>query len=81
MLYNQKVTNKVLKNRNSFKFCQARRMPLDVTTPAWILGYKDITVIGLPLADKAFAFEIVNQEVADSFKSYFEWFWKKSTKF
>ena len=81
MLYDQKVTDSILKNRNDFKLCDARRMPLDVNSPAWILGYKDVTVIGLPLADKSFAFEIVNQEVADSFKSYFEWFWKKSKKF
>lgn len=81
MLYNSKVEDKTLKNRNSFKLCDARRMPIDVDTPAWILGYKDVTVIGLPLAEKPFAFEIVNQEVADSFKNYFEWFWKKSKKF
>lgn len=81
MLYNQKVEDWVLKDRNNFKLCEARRMPLDVDTPAWILGYKDVTVIGLPLADKPFAFEIVNQEVADSFKSYFEWFWKKTKRF
>ncbi len=80
MLYNPKVSEEVLRNRNGFKLCEARRMPLDVTTPAWILGYKDVTVIGLPLADRPFAFEIVNQEVADSFRSYFEWFWKRSKK-
>ena len=80
MLYNQKVKDMVLEDRNQLKLCEARRMPLDVNTPAWILGYKDVTVIGLPLGEKPFAFEIVNQEVADSFKSYFEWFWKKSKK-
>ena len=55
MLYDQKVTDSILKNRNDFKLCDARRMPLDVNSPAWILGYKDVTVIGLPLADKSFA--------------------------
>ncbi len=81
MLYNSKVENSVLQNRNNFKFCDARRMPIDVDTPAWILGYKDVTVIGLPLTDHPFAFEIVNKDVADSFRNYFQWFWKISKKF
>lgn len=78
LLYNQKVDDSVLKNRNSFRGCDARRMPIDVNTPAWVLGYKDVVVIGLPLAEKPLAFEIINQEVADSFREYFEWFWKRS---
>src|SRR3989344_4035228 len=69
MLYNKKVDSSVLKNRNSFKLCDARRMPIDVNTPALVLGYRDVTVIGLPLIDNAFAFEIINQEVADSFRN------------
>jgi len=81
LLYEQNVEERVLKNRNSFKYCDARRMPINIDTPAWILGYKDVTVIGIPLADKPFAFEIVNQEVADSFKHYFEWFWKKTKNY
>ncbi len=81
LLYNSKVDNLVLQDRNSFRLCDARKMPLDVDTPAWVLGYKDVTVIGLPLAEKPLAFEIVNQEVADSFKHYFGWFWKRSKKF
>ena len=78
LLYNEKVDDLTLKNRNFFKLCDARRMSIDLDTPAWILGYKDTIVIGLPLADKPLAFEIINQEVVDSFKNYFEWFWKKS---
>lgn len=81
LLYNQKVDDWILKDRNNFKGCDARRMPIGVNTPAWILGYKDVVVIGLPLAEKPLAFEIVNQEVANSFREYFEWFWKKSKPF
>lgn len=81
MLYDEKVDNATLKNRNNFKFCDARRMPMDVDTPAWILGYKDVTVIGIPLAEKPLALEIVSEEVANSFRNYFEWFWKKSKPF
>jgi len=28
-------------------------MPID--TPSWIWGYKDITIIGMPLADRGFS--------------------------
>ena len=55
-------------------------MPLPVKTPAWIMGYKDVTVIGLQSND-GMAIEIINQEIADSFKAYFEEFWKRSTPF
>ena len=81
MLYNSEVDDSVLRNRNSFKLCDARRMPINVDTPAWILGYKNVTVIGLPFTEKPLAFEIINKEVADSFRNYFEWFWKKSKPF
>jgi DNA-binding MarR family transcriptional regulator len=81
MLYNYKVEEQTLQDRNSFTLCDARRMPIDVDTPAWILGYKDVTVIGIPLAKKPFAFEIINQEVADSFTAYFSWFWKQSKQY
>jgi len=81
LLYDKDVDEAILKNRNSYKFCDARCMPINIETPAWILGYKDVTVIGLPQAEKPFAFEIINHEVARSFKNYFEWLWKQSTKF
>ena len=81
MLYDSKVEDAVLRDRNSVTLCEARRMPINVDTPAWILCYKDTTVIGLPLSEKPFAFEIVNVDVAKSFTNYFEWFWQKSKPF
>lgn len=43
------------------------------------MTYKDTTLIILqePIA---IAVEIVNQEITDSFQSYFDEFWKKSKK-
>ena len=81
LLYNQQVKDEILINRNSYSLCDARRMPLDVDTPAWILGYNEVTVIGLPFGESPIAFEIVNKDVATSFKNYFEWFWKRSKEF
>ncbi|MBS3081646.1 hypothetical protein J4416_01745 [Candidatus Pacearchaeota archaeon] len=80
LLFHPNTDKKILKNRNSYKLCDARYMPTEINTPAWIMGYKDVTVIGFP-SSNPITLEIVNQEIADSFKSYFEEFWKKSKKF
>ena len=81
MLYHPDVTDANLKNRNSYKGCEARRMPINIETPSWVMVYKDITLIAIPQGDMPFAFEITSQQAADSFKNYFEWFWKQSKPF
>lgn len=80
LLFNQGTDSKILKNRNSFKGCDARYMPIPIQTPSWIMGYKDVTVIGLQ-SEKGMAIEIINKEVADSFRAYFDSFWKLSKSF
>jgi HTH-type transcriptional regulator, sugar sensing transcriptional regulator len=77
MLFNAKTPREVLKNRNHYKDCDARYMPIQVETPSWILIYKDVTVIILP-GDEPMAIEIINNQIADSFKQYFDAFWKIS---
>lgn len=81
LLYNPAVSDEVLKNRNTFKGCDARRMPLDVETPSWILLYKDVVVIAIPQSVHPIAIEIENEEVSKSFKHYFAWLWNKSKPF
>ncbi|MBW3019302.1 hypothetical protein KY329_03915, partial [Candidatus Woesearchaeota archaeon] len=78
MLYQPDVTDAILKNRNSYKGCEARRTPFNADTPSWVMIYKDVTLIAIPQGELPFAFEITRQEVADSFKKYFEWLWGKS---
>lgn len=80
LLFNHDTDPKVLKNRNSFKGCDARYMLPGIKTPAWFMTYKDTTVIGLQ-SPSEIAVEIINQDIADSFQVYFEEFWKKSEKF
>lgn len=80
LLFHPDTDAKILKNRNSYKLCDARYMPININTPAWIMGYKDVTVIGFP-SSNPITLEIVSKEIADSFKAYFEEFWKKSKKF
>ncbi len=81
LLYDVDVSDDTLINRNGYKFCDARRMPIDIETPAWILIYKDTVVIAIPQGVQPLAIEIVNQEVADSFRKYFNWFWDNSKVF
>ena len=81
LLYDVDVSDDTLINRNGYKYCDARRMPMDIETPAWVLIYKDTVIIAIPQGTHPFAIEIVNNEVADSFKKYFNWFWENSKPF
>jgi len=51
-------------------------MPKGMETPAWVTGFKTLQY-GLQ-SKKGMAIEIINKEIADSFKSYFEILWKLS---
>ncbi|MBT4540468.1 TrmB family transcriptional regulator [Candidatus Woesearchaeota archaeon] len=74
LLFNKDTKNNIIKNRTSYKGVNARRMPVDLTTPAMFLIYKDTIVIFLQ-SPIAMAVEIINQQVADSMKQYFDYFW------
>ena len=80
LLFNKGTADSVLKDRNSYRFCEARRMPSGMKTPAGFLIYKDTVTIMLQ-HPTAVGVEIVNQDIADSFKAYFDEFWKRSAKF
>tara|TARA_Y100000310_G_scaffold79315_1_gene76039 strand:+ start:1407 stop:2174 length:768 start_codon:yes stop_codon:yes gene_type:complete len=80
LLFHPKTNKKILKNRNSYKHCDARYLPIAIDTPAWFMGYNDIAVIGFP-SSKPITLEINNKEIADSFKAYFDEFWKKTKPF
>jgi sugar-specific transcriptional regulator TrmB len=81
IMFNQGTNLKILENRNSYWGCDARYMPIDVKTPAWIFGYKDVTIIGIPIGKEVMAIEMINKDVARSFKNYFEAFWRMSKPF
>lgn len=80
LLFETNTDPKILKNRNSYPGCEARYMPADIKTPAWFMGYGNVATIGIP-SGKPITVEITNKEIADSFKSYFDEFWKKSKPF
>ncbi len=80
LLFNIGTPKKVLKSRNSYKDSDARYMPIPVETPSWILVYKDVVVIILQ-SDEPMAIEVVNKQIAHSFKQYFDAFWKLTKPF
>ena len=63
-----------MKNRSSYKGAEARAMTVNIKTPGMFLIFKDTTLIFLQ-SPTAMAVEIVNQQIADSFKQYFDYFW------
>jgi len=77
LLFNQGTPKEVMKNRNNYKYCDTRYMPKGMETPAWVMGYKDVTIIGLQ-SRNGMAIEIINKEIAESFRSYFEILWNLS---
>jgi len=79
LLFNHKTPLFVLRDRNSTKGCEARHMPVDIDTPAWFMGYKDTVFICFPQSNSV-SVEIVNQDIAHSFRAYFEEYWKRSKK-
>jgi HTH-type transcriptional regulator, sugar sensing transcriptional regulator len=80
MLFHPDTPKEVLINRNSYKGCDSRYMPVAIDTPAWFMGYKDVAVLSIP-SSKPITIEIQNEEIARSFKSFFESYWKKSKVF
>ncbi len=80
LMFNKDTDPKILKNRNSYKGAEARYMPTDIKTPALFVMFKDTVIILLQSHD-AIAVEIVNQEIADSFKAYFDEYWEESEPF
>lgn len=79
ILFNKDVPQKELDNRNSFKYCKARHMPIPIKTPVWIEVIGDLTTIGIPTEEPQ-SIEINNKEVAEGFKDYFNAFWKMTKK-
>lgn len=78
-LFNRDTDKKIVRNRNSFWGCNAKYMPMGIKTPACFITYKD-TVVVLLQSPQQIAVEIINQDIKDSFQSYFEEFWKQAKK-
>lgn len=77
MLYNRDMPRELLENRNSFRGCDARYMPTDIITPAYVLIYKETATTIAP-GDEPICIEVKSKSVADAYRAYFEEYWKKS---
>jgi HTH-type transcriptional regulator, sugar sensing transcriptional regulator len=78
LLFHRNTPKRFLDVRNNMWGADARYMPLAIDSPAWFFGYKDVTVIGLQ--QNPIAIEIVNEEIAVSFRNYFDSFWEQTKK-
>lgn len=79
LLFNQGTPKEVIKNRNNYKWCEAKIMSSAIKTPAMFMTYKDTTTIILQELS-AIAVEIINPEITDSFQAYFNEYWKRAKK-
>ena len=80
LLFNKDTDPETLRNRNSYKGADARYMPSSVKTPAWIMVYKNVSIIFLQ-SKAPLAVEIINQDIADTFMAYFNDYWSRSKPF
>lgn len=81
-LYDPDVDDKTLKERNSHKYVDARRMPINFESPpTYYIVYKDVTVIAISQGAEPLAIEIINKEIADGFRAYCDWLWEQSKPF
>jgi len=85
MLLDKDTKQDIIKNRNSYKFCDTRRMHKKIKMPAWFYIYKDTITIFLQenpdfKNNQTLAIEIVNDQITQSFKALFDEFWKLSKK-
>jgi HTH-type transcriptional regulator, sugar sensing transcriptional regulator len=80
MLFNKGTSEEILKNRNSYKYCDSRYMPINIKTPAWFMVYENVSTIFLQTKPEM-AIQIKSKELSETFKSYFDNFWKKSKPF
>jgi HTH-type transcriptional regulator, sugar sensing transcriptional regulator len=76
LLFQPDYPEEQLEWRKKLWGCEVRMLSLQLKGPAWFLGYKDVIVIGMQT--NTIAIEITNQAIAESFRSYFEEFWKQS---
>ncbi|VVB99890.1 Sugar-specific transcriptional regulator TrmB [uncultured archaeon] len=77
ILFHPSMDRKEVANRNTYEGCDARYMPVEINSPVWLLGYKDVIAMQV-VAKNPVTIEITNQQIADSFRAYFEEFWRKS---
>ena len=77
ILFHKNTSDEIIKNRNGYTGCSARRMPIELKTPSYFLVYKDTICIIIP-GINIIVIEIVSEKAAESFKAYFYEFWKKA---
>jgi len=69
-----------LKNRGKRKYVQQRYLPKGMKTPAFVYIFKDIVGTIVFTKQQKLCFMIKDEEVAKSYRTYFNMLWKHSVK-
>lgn len=80
LLFNRDTDPAILQNRNSYRGSEARYMPTSIKTPALFGMYRDVVLVMLQ-SPEVITVEIVNPHIANSFRAYFDEFWRRSKPF
>lgn len=78
ILYDQFVSKNILKQRNSYKTCSAKYLPLDIEVPISFVIWESHVAILVPGDNPPTVFFINSQQTADALVQYFEFMWKSS---
>ena len=81
MLFNDTQQGRARLNELSkLKLTEVGLLPKGLTSPADIYIYKNKISINLWSEDMPLSILVENKEIADSFRSFFNWFWKIATR-
>ncbi|MFH1721814.1 MAG: helix-turn-helix domain-containing protein [Candidatus Altiarchaeota archaeon] len=79
VLIKESVRKKVLKNLEQYKF-KARFLPEEFESPAVVNIYGDRVVDTLWKGNHPICFVLINADIADSYRKYFNYLWKRAKK-
>jgi sugar-specific transcriptional regulator TrmB len=79
LLFHKDTPEHVVRHPSPYPGCEGRYMPVDIDTPAWFAGCRGVAVVGFP-SKNPLTIQIINDEIADSFRAYFDEFWRQSRK-
>lgn len=76
ILYDRFVPKDILKQRNSYKTCSAKYLPLDIEVPISFVIWESHVAILVPGDNPPTVFFINSQQTADALVQYFEFMWR-----
>lgn len=78
ILYEQFTPQEIIDQRNTYKTCKARYLPIDVEVPISFTIWENNVAIILPGENPPFVFFIKNTSTAETLVEYFNFMWRQS---